>query len=200
MEDFGYTVERIILGATDLGLGTCWLGGTFSKSSFSKKISLQTGETIPAVIAIGYAADKRRYFDSFVRRRAGSDHRLPWQELFFNSDFGNPLSQAEAGDFSPFLEAVRLAPSASNNQPWRIVKDGSLWHFYLHRTKGYGERNQKLFKLVDLQRVDMGIAMCHFDLTAREAGFRGQWVFSDPMIELRSPLREYIVSWEPISS
>lgn len=35
VEDYGYLLERAILFATDIGLGTCWLGGTFSKSSFS---------------------------------------------------------------------------------------------------------------------------------------------------------------------
>ncbi len=39
LEDLGYLMEDIILFATDLGLGTCWLGGTFTKSTFSKKIS-----------------------------------------------------------------------------------------------------------------------------------------------------------------
>lgn len=28
LEDYGYLLERIVLYATDLGLGTCWLGGT----------------------------------------------------------------------------------------------------------------------------------------------------------------------------
>jgi hypothetical protein len=37
LEDFGYLMEKIILFTTNLGLGTCWLGGTFTKSSFSKK-------------------------------------------------------------------------------------------------------------------------------------------------------------------
>ncbi|MGZ6250084.1 MAG: nitroreductase family protein [Syntrophales bacterium] len=27
LEDFGYMMERVILSATDMGLGTCWLGG-----------------------------------------------------------------------------------------------------------------------------------------------------------------------------
>lgn len=29
MEQYGYNLETIILAATDLGLGTVWLGGTF---------------------------------------------------------------------------------------------------------------------------------------------------------------------------
>jgi nitroreductase len=37
--DFGYMLESIILKATDLGISTCWLGGTFRKSPFEKAIA-----------------------------------------------------------------------------------------------------------------------------------------------------------------
>jgi nitroreductase len=38
LEDFGAAMEQAILEATALGLGTCWLGGNFTQSSFSKRI------------------------------------------------------------------------------------------------------------------------------------------------------------------
>ena len=34
--------------------------------------------------------------------------------------------------------------------------------------------------MADLQRVDMGIAMCHFELAARERGLAGRWVVEQP--------------------
>jgi nitroreductase len=197
MEDYGYVLERIVLTATNMGLGTCWLGGTFSKSSFARKISPRVDEVLPTVIAVGYAADRRRLLDTLIRRTAGSDHRRPWRELFFDGNFNVPLDQTGNGPFTSCLEAVRLGPSASNKQPWRILKDGPTWHFFLNRTKGYGSRNQSI-GLADLQRVDMGIAICHFDSTTREAGLKGQWVFSEPKIILPSPAIEYIVSWKPL--
>lgn len=196
MEDYGYLLERAVLAATDMGLATCWLGGTFSKSGFARKISLRADELIPAVTAVGYVADKRRWFDSFIRGRAGSDNRLPWAEIFFDRTFRLPLSSHAAGAYAEVLDMVRLGPSASNKQPWRIVSDGRRWHFFVQRTRGYGKRNAALFNLVDLQRVDIGIAMCHFDLTAQEAGLTGQWIISEPDIEKPDRLTEYIVSWE----
>jgi nitroreductase len=195
MEDCGYLLEQAILFATDRGLGTCWLGGTFNKSGFSRKIALKETEMIPAVVSVGYTADKRRWFDSYIRRRAGSDSRLAWDTLFFDGTFGTPLSADKAGAFAAPLEMVRLGPSASNRQPWRIIRDNSRWHFYLQRTKGYGRRNMDIFKLADLQRVDMGIAMCHFELTAREAGLSGEWLRAEPDIEKPDELTEYIVTW-----
>jgi hypothetical protein len=196
MEDYGYLMERAILFATDIGLGTCWLGGTFSKSGFSQKISLKEAEVLPAVAAVGYVADKRRWFDSFVRRRAGSDSRLPWGKLFFDGTFRTPLSADTSGPFVTPLEMVRLGPSASNKQPWRIIRDGTKWHFYVQRTSGYGNRNATLFNLLDMQRVDMGIAMCHFGLTVREMGLSGEWIHSEQSIEKPDELTEYIVTWQ----
>ena len=68
------------------------------------------------------------------------------------------------------LEMVRLAPSASNKQPWRIVKDNNLYHFYEQQLSGYS----KSFAY-DIQRIDMGIAACHFHLTAIEKGLKGEF-------------------------
>jgi len=34
LENFGYRMELIVLHATDLELGTCWLGGTFFTQQF----------------------------------------------------------------------------------------------------------------------------------------------------------------------
>jgi len=196
MEDCGYLLEKAILFATDRGFGTCWLGGTFNKSGFSRKIALKETEMIPAVVSVGYAADRRRWFDSYIRRRAGSDSRFAWDTLFFDGTFGMPLLADKAGAFAAPLEMVRLGPSASNRQPWRLIRDESRWHFYLQRTKGYGKRNMDLFKLADLQRVDMGIAMCHFELTAREAGLSGEWLRAEPDIEKPDSLTEYVVTWQ----
>jgi len=69
LEDYGYLMERAILFATDVGLGTCWLGGTFTQSSFAKKISATRNEKMPAVTSIGYIADLDRSKDR-IRKSA----------------------------------------------------------------------------------------------------------------------------------
>ncbi len=195
LEDYGYLMERIILFATDIGLGTCWLGGTFHKSNFAKKISAGDGESVPAVFSVGYVAGKRRTLDTMVRRSADSRNRLPWKETFFDEEFGVPISREETGAYAVPLEMVRLGPSASNKQPWRIVKDGNTWHFYLQRTRGYGNRALRLLKIADMQRIDMGIAMGHFELTADELGLNGKWEISDPEIKVLDKMTEYVTSW-----
>ena len=56
--DYGYCFERTVLFLTDMGLGTCWLGGTFNKGEFSKKIFAGSEEAVPAVSPVGYPAKK----------------------------------------------------------------------------------------------------------------------------------------------
>lgn len=195
LEDYGYLMERAILYATDIGLGTCWLGGTFTRSRFAKKISAAQGELIPAVTSIGYSAERGR-FEGTMRQLVGADNRQPWENLFFRKKFGDPLSPDEAEAYAGPLAMVRIGPSASNKQPWRIIKDGNTWHFYLQRTKGYGNTlTFKLLRLADLQRVDMGIAMSHFELTANELGLKGKWVVKEPQIDTPDRMIEYTVSW-----
>ncbi len=63
LEDFGYLMERAVLFATDMGLGTCWLGGTFTKSTFARKIGATEGDDIPAVTPVGYKAAEGRSGD-----------------------------------------------------------------------------------------------------------------------------------------
>jgi nitroreductase len=198
LEDYGYLLEGIILRAAELELGTCWLGGFFTKSSFAKKISAQPGELLPAVASVGYIEHPEVAREALMRRRLGANQRLPWARLFFSQKFGSALAPEAAGVYRAPLEMVRLGPSASNKQPWRVVWAGRLWHFYLQRSPGYQQAFfSRLLKVDDLQRVDIGIAMCHFELAARELGLAGQWQVSDPTLELPDELTEYVVSWRP---
>jgi hypothetical protein len=196
LEDYGYALEEIILLATDLGLGTCWLGGTFNKSGFARKIALRRGEDLPAVAALGRIADPVGARGGVVRRQVNADRRLARESLFFRGEFGLPLSISDAGAYAQPLENVRLGPSASNKQPWRILRRGKAWHFYLRRTKGYRRGPfQVLLRVSDIQRVDLGIAMCHFELTAKEAGLRGKWAVDPPSMAMPDRETEYSVSW-----
>jgi len=79
LEDFGYQMEYIILYLTSLGLGTCWLGGSFTRSSFAQKISLKDDEHIPAVTALGQIAGGDSSRRGLVRRFARGERRLPWE-------------------------------------------------------------------------------------------------------------------------
>ena len=188
--DFGYCMEPLILEATALGLGTCWMAGTFNAGGFARAINLQENEYLPAVSPVGYPADRKSLTDKIFRLSAGSDHRKPWKDIFFTEDFSIPLTPEQAGKYFPALENIRLAPSASNKQPWRILRATATnnFHFYLERAFGYKLRE------VPIQDIDLGIALSHFEITTRELGLSGQWRINADAPERKS--LDYIVSWQ----
>lgn len=197
LEDYGHLLEQIVLYATGLGLGTCWLGGTFTRSSFVRRFGgLEHDETLPAVISVGLPDEDGV---TRIRAREEGERRLPASELFFEGSFAEPLEfeSMRAAGYADALDAVRMAPSATNKQPWRLVRGDGAWHFYLRRTKGYGKGSAlfKVLRIADLQRVDLGVAMCHFELVARERGLTGRWLARDPGVPLPGKETEYVVSW-----
>jgi hypothetical protein len=111
--------------------------------------------------------------------------------LFFRDTFETTLAENDAGRYSKVLEMVRWAPSASNRQPWRIILDRSrrAFHFFLQRTAGYPSPG------ADLQRLDMGIAMCHFELSARELGVDGHWEVLPVEIGALPDRTSYVATW-----
>ncbi len=189
--ELGYHLEKIILYATGLGLGTCWLGGTYNRKDFENYLSLNQNETLAVLIAFGYKKDKQSLIESTMRLVAKSNQRKPWKELFFNQNTDTELLTEETGSYATVLEMVRIAPSASNKQPWRIIKTNHSYDFYLCRTPAYG------IATYDLQLNDLGIAKCHFELAANELNLKGQWSTKmDPNIITEW---EYICTWEIIN-
>lgn len=184
--EFGYVFERIVLFATSLSVGTCWLGGTFNRRNFEGISNLKENEFIPILSPVGYKKEQQRVFETTLRASISADNKKPWSELFFDKNL-KPLSENDAGKYSIPLEMVRLGPSASNKQPWRIVKDDNMFYFFLFRTKGYGLASY------DMQKNDMGIAKCHFDLSRQELGLKGSWVELKD-IDVPNEM-EYLFSW-----
>ena len=153
-------------------------------------------EVMPAVTSVGYIAEQGVIRNLIHGKPSTTDNRFPWGDLFFEGEFGNPLAPDQAGSYAVPLEMVRLGPSASNKQPWRVIKAGHAWHFFLQRTRGYGDSLIfKMLRLEDLQRVDMGIAMSHFELASCELGLPGRWIVAEPAIEKPDELTEYAASW-----
>lgn len=190
LRNLGYVLEKVILYSTSLGLGTCWLGGTFKRSEFAKTIPMEEDELMPIVSPLGYPSEKRGLVESLMRIAAGSNKRKSWSELFYNKSFSASLTEDASEEFKVPLEMLRLAPSASNKQPWRVLKEGRNFHFYLAHTPGYSSSLG-----YDIQQVDIGIAMCHFEAAAKELSLNGSWAEKSPTIDSLPQNTDYIISW-----
>lgn len=187
----GYEFEQLILFITSLGLGTVWLGVTFSRKSFTRAMKIPADGMLAAVTPVGMPA-KRRMVERVMRRFVKSDTRLPWSELFFKDNFTTPLSLWEAGSYDEALEMVRLAPSAHNFQPWRVVKVGRDFHFYAAYNIKKTKEDQRIWR-----NLDMGIALCHFHLSVISRGLNGEFINEAPLLENPPEGWHYVATWRP---
>lgn len=114
----GIAGEALCLEASLLGLGSCWIGGSFRRSQVD--IPLKPGERIAALIPFGVPQDPEG---------ASERRRKPLSALCLDDAAAWPLWAYEAA------EAVRAAPSRLNAQPWRMSFSGST---FMLSGRGFG--------------------------------------------------------------
>jgi len=123
--DVGRSLQKIVMDATRMGLGTCWIGPGADHASImqhlGERFSPETDHII-CVCAVGY---KSGYIPLFIRIfNAQFKRRLPLSELFFaETDFEQPLD-VDAYPFNRFgrnYEICQWAPSSYNGQTTRCV-------------------------------------------------------------------------------
>ena len=150
MEVEGFMGEALVLEATAMGLGTCWLGAGFYPDIITRNVDLQSDESVHCVIALGKAN-----LPAFAPKR---------KELVKVCDMTEEqLGQLGAWQKEAVL-AARLAPSAMNQQPWKIVAD---------KTSISILEQSVLFK--KYAPLDRGICMLHAAVGAAKAGRNAVW-------------------------
>lgn len=187
-EAFGYVFEQFVLYAASLGIGTVWIAGTMDRPAFEKAMELSENEVMIAVTPIGYPSEKKSIRETMMRKAIKADERYPFEKIFFKDSFEYPLTESDSCDYKEMLQMVRLAPSAVNKQPWRVVICDNILHFYEKKTMAHGDGT-------DIQRVDIGIALAHLVLTAKECGRKGEIVVAEPDINSDADTT-YIISYK----
>ena len=127
----GFMYQQLDLYAQSIGLGTCWVG----LGNLTDKESVPEGMRLAVMMAIGLP-------DNVPERAAADFKRKPMADI------------ADCPDDR--LEALRLAPSATNSQPWYVTHEGDTLHLFreelgLIRQRTHGRMN----------KIDMGIGLCH---------------------------------------
>ena len=160
-EKMGYTGEGIVLEATSLGLGTCWVALTYKASTVKSMISLESNEKLIAVSPLGYSTEQWT-FEEKMFSGFGSNHKR--NKL---SSMVKGLPETQWPDWArSAVEVARLAPSAINRQPWSFK---ILQNSVTISTSGAAPE----FNVA--RRLDCGIAMLHLELGALNKGARGSW-------------------------
>lgn len=173
MEAVGYQFENLVLYATDMGIGTVWLAGTFKRKDFINAIKIGEDDLFPCICPLGYPAQKQSFLEKITKASLGSKKRKDWDKLFFLDDFTKVLTKADAGIYEDALEMLRLAPSATNSQPWAVVKEGNKFHFFCNYKNTLNDDVKKI------KHIDIGIALSHFHQTAMSKGLNGNLQIED---------------------
>jgi len=155
----GYMLEKAVLFLTDQGLGTVWMGGTVNKSEFEKTVSILGHQKMRIAIPFGFQGGRKSVLGSLAGNNRNK--RKNFEEIFFNMDRSNPLSEKDAGEYKLPLEMMRQAPSGMNKQPWACIKNGNEIDFYMTEE-------------TNLSLIDMGIGISHFILTCEEKNIKGK--------------------------
>ena len=185
---FGYSFEKLVLYAWSMGIGTTWIGGTMRREAFERAAALSGNEMMPCISPLGYPAKKRSLKESMMRKGVRADTRYPVDQLFFNETLYQPLPEKIKQEMSDLIGMVRWAPSAVNKQPWRVVYKNNAWHFFEKKDKGYVKEETG-----DLQKIDVGIALCHFVMGLEELAVPQKVVIDNPGINIPDNM-EYIAS------
>jgi hypothetical protein len=123
--DVGRSLQKVVMDATRMGLGTCWIGPGADHESIIRDLGERFDpekDHIICVCAVGY---KSKYIPLFIRIfNAQFYRRLPVSELFFaDASFERPLNLDESpfNRFGRNYEICEWAPSSYNGQTTRGV-------------------------------------------------------------------------------
>ncbi|MDR1940428.1 MAG: hypothetical protein LBQ40_06545 [Clostridiales bacterium] len=142
-ENVGFIGQQLSLELQAMGIGTCWRGVKKPNSDNRSRDGLRFVLSMTAGYPKGPAT--RSVYD--FNRVDAADIAI--------------------GEPDEYIEAVRLAPSAVNNQPWAVEKSGAAYNFYLKKARNFflgmvlGE---------NLRKIDMGIGMAHLFIKVKAAG------------------------------
>jgi nitroreductase len=154
----GYVGEAFVLEAQRLGLGTCWVAGSYDRKRAASITTLAPGERIASLTPVGYPVEKPPADERLMRRAVRADARKPLAEIAPGA--GTDLWPAWASEAA---EAARWAPTGGNGQPQRLTfADGALVLGRAARTYWTAP-------------IDLGIVMLHVELGALHAGVTGSW-------------------------
>ncbi|MEW9123469.1 MAG: nitroreductase family protein [Thermotaleaceae bacterium] len=143
LPNIGFMLQQIDLYLSAKGVGSCWLG----LAKPAKEILAKSQLEFVITLAIG------RAMEPLHREGVSEFKRKTLTEITDIKDRGE------------LLEAARLAPSATNSQPWFFKGGEGLIH-------GYCIKHNLVKAMIyeRLNKVDMGIAFCHLWLAAKNQG------------------------------
>lgn len=152
----GYYGEILVLEATNMELGTCWIGGTYDRKECERYIDINQNEELICVIAIGNVLEDKSMREKLISKM--NKGKKSFSQVLLDKDCDSVPSWVEEG-----INFVLKSPSALNKQPFAYsFKNNEIRAFNISKKHGYEE-------------IDLGISMLHFELGARKENYNGKW-------------------------
>ena len=142
-EKIGFMGEHIVLEATRLHLGTCWVGASFDKNN--PIFDIGEDEKMVCVVPVGNVQPDKTVREKFIRRM--SHGKTKPQEHFYIADAVLP------DWFLKAIAAVQVAPSAVNRQKYKFIFANGAVEAVSNDTSQFA-------------MIDLGIAKAHFVIAA----------------------------------
>ena len=149
LQNCGYLGELAVLWLTARGVATCWQGSAQVDPNEDYRGSLP----YVTCIAMGYGEDA-------FRAPGEQPDRKEAEKVIFN----------RTPEYTPILEAARIAPSSFNRQPWAFVSDDRQ-RLHLFRKKSMLANPVTEFH----QCVDCGAALAHLEVAAKAKGYEPEF-------------------------
>ena len=143
-EKIGYYGERLVLEATALGLGTCWLNVSYNEDLWT--CELGDNDKLVIIVAVGESAEEIKIDDPFAVNMSLHRSTRPI-EYMYTADGEVPEWFLEG------MKAVAKAPSSQNSQPVKFFYSSSKIIAYVD--SGSKSRN-----------IELGVAELHFELAS----------------------------------
>ena len=161
-EKVGYYGEGLVLLATQLGLGTCWVASTYNHET--TRAELREGEKLHDVVPIGYVPEKMPLKVRTIRSSIRSRSKKPEDLWRGRTPFDQTPEWIQA-----CIQAVCKAPSAINEQPVVFVREA----------QDQPIRAELIRVKSGQEYTDLGIAKLHFELVAASFGIGATWEWGD---------------------
>lgn len=175
LQNIGFATEEVVLKLTMLGVATCWLECNIKREDILEFVELEENQECTdiseeneevqsidnlenpyAIIAFGYPEESEKLF----RNNKNIDRKKI-----------NQVCKKLDKNLENIIEAVRLAPSMKNSQPWILYNNSNVINLYEEKQKKH---------LKDVNKISMGIALRHFDIACKRFNIEVNYSKAEP--------------------
>lgn len=118
LERAGYFAEQFVIKCTEMGLGTCFVGGTFSRENVGARMEVY--EKLPFVVTFGNPEENKTTVIGRISRSLLHLSNKKIRDFYDGDDFEYQNALAKFPWLSTALDALACAPSSLNKQPVRL--------------------------------------------------------------------------------